>query len=126
MVGANWNKQMKSSLRKYQDPTRKDWILGILSLVIFVVAITLGAFLLFTDYWYLWLILVLGGVAILVLRQTKNYACRCRECGYEFEITFIKNLLSPHGVDKEGSWQWLQCPSCEKRVKVTVIKILKE
>jgi hypothetical protein len=116
---------MKPTQRKYQDPTRKDWVVGIISLVIFVVAITVGALLLFTDYWYLWLILVLGGVVILVLRQTRNYACRCRECGHEFEISFFTNLLAPHGVDKEGSWQWLKCPSCEKRTKVTVIKITK-
>ncbi len=117
---------MKSTQRKYQDPTRKDWVMGIVTLVIFVLVISFGAFFLFTDYWYMWPILVVGGVVILVLRQTKHYACRCRECGYEFEITFIKNLFSPHGVDREGSWQWLQCPSCKKRVKVTVIKIVEQ
>ena len=107
---------------KYQDPTRKDWIRGIASLVIFVLVLTFGALLLFTDYWYLWIVLVLCGVGILVLRQTKHYACHCRECGREFEISFLTNLLAPHGVDKEGSWQWLKCPGCRKRTKVTVIK----
>ncbi len=111
---------------KYQDPTRKDWVNGIASLVIFVVAITLGAALLFTDYWYLWPIMVIGGTVILVLRQTKNYACRCRACGNEFEISFMTNLISPHGVDKEGGWQWVKCPGCNQRTRVTVIKIAKE
>lgn len=115
---------MKTPPKKYQDPTRKDWISGIASLIVFVVVITLGTLLLFTDYWYLWLLLVVGGVVILVLRQTKKYACRCRNCGNEFEISFLSNLLAPHGVDKEGSWQWLKCPSCEQRTKVTVIKIV--
>lgn len=117
---------MKPSSNKYQDPTRKDWISGIASLVIFVLVITLGAVFLFTDYWYLWIVLVLGGVVILVFRQTKQYACRCRECGHEFEISFLTNLLAPHGVDKSGSWQWLKCPVCQKRTKVTVIKKMKE
>ena len=113
---------MKSPQTKYQDPSRRDWITGIASLIIYVVVITLGALFLFTDYWYVWPVLVLGGMVILVLRQTKNYACRCRECEHEFEISFLTNLLSPNGVDRAGSWQWLKCPSCEKRTKVTVIK----
>lgn len=113
---------MTQSEPKYKDPDRRDWITGIASLVIFVVVITLGSLLLFTDFWYLWPILVVGGVVILVLRQTRNYACRCRDCGYEFEITFLTNLLAPHGVDREGSWQWLKCPGCQQRTKVTVVK----
>jgi hypothetical protein len=116
---------MKPLQRRYQDPTRRDWVIGIITLVIFVIAIALSAILLLPDYWLLWLILVVAGVGLLTLSQTRNFACRCRECECEFEITFIKNLLAPHGVDTEGSWQWLQCPNCEKRVKVTVIKILK-
>ena len=113
---------MKSTEKKYQDPNRRDWIAGIASLIIFVVVITVGALLLFTDYWYLWILLVAGGVVILVFRQTTNYACRCRDCGHEFEISFLTNLLSPHGVDRRGSWQWLKCPGCQRRVKVNVIK----
>jgi len=107
---------------KYQDPTRKDWISGITSLAVFVLVITFGALFLFTDYWYLWLVLVVAGVIILVWWQTKCYACRCRVCGHEFEISFITNLLAPHGVDKTGAWQWLMCPICQKRTKVSVIK----
>jgi hypothetical protein len=117
---------MKSTQPKYKDPDRKDWVGGIVSLVIFIVVITVGAYLLFTDYWYLWIFLVVGGVGILVLRQTKNYACRCRECGQEFEISFFTNLLSPHGVDKQGSWQWVKCPACQQRTKVSVIKKVTE
>jgi hypothetical protein len=108
--------------QKYQDPTLKDWITGIASLVIFVLVIAFGALFLFTDYWYIWPILVLGGTVILVLRQTKNYACRCRNCGHEFEISFLTSFLSPHGVDKQGSWQWVKCPGCQQRSKATVIK----
>jgi hypothetical protein len=111
-----------SPQQKYQDPTRKDWISGIAILIIFVLTITFGAYLLFTDYWFLWPILVLCGVVILVWRQTRRYACRCRVCGHEFEISFSTNLLAPHGVDKTGGWQWLMCPGCHKRTKVTVVK----
>ena len=107
---------------KFQDPKREDWIVGIFSLVIYVAVITFGAVFLFTDYWYLWIILVVGGLILLVLRQIRNYGCRCRKCGHEFEISFLTNLLAPHGVDKEGSWQWLKCPGCQQRTKVNVVK----
>ena len=117
---------MKNSSKKYQDPERKDWVIGIALLVIYVLAISLGAVWLLLDYWYLWLLLVFGGMLLLVLRQTKNYACRCRECGHEFEISFLTNLFAPHGVDKQGSWEWVRCPNCRKRTKNTVIKIAKE
>jgi len=112
--------------RRYQNPTRKDWIIGIITLVIAVISIALSAILLLPDYWYLWLVFVFAGIGLLALIQTRDFACRCRECGNEFEITFITNLLAPHGVDKEGSWQWLQCPNCKKRGRATVVKILKE
>ncbi len=117
---------MKPSRRKYEDPTRKDWITGIASLIIFVLVIAFGALVLFTDYWYIWPVLVVGGVVILVFRQTKRFACRCRVCEKEFEISFMTNLLAPHGVDKGGSWQWLKCPGCQKRTKATVIKKVAE
>ena len=117
---------MKSPAGKYQEPTRKDWVTGIASLVIFVLVITISALLLFTDYWFLWPVLVLGGIVILVRWHTKQYACRCRNCEAEFEISFFTNLLAPHGVDKEGSWQWVRCPNCQKRTKITVIKKIAE
>jgi hypothetical protein len=117
---------MKSSQNKYQIPTRKDWVVGIILLVSYVLVIGVGAFLLIPRYWYLWLLLVFGGMFLMVLHQTKHYACRCRKCGCEFEISFFANLIAPHGVDKEGSWEWVRCPNCQKRTKATVIKIVKE
>jgi hypothetical protein len=117
---------MTAQKHKYKDPDRKDWIRGIASLVIFILVIAFGSLLLFTDYWYVWPILIVGGIVILTRFQTKHYACRCRECGHEFEISFMTNLLAPHGIDKEGSWQWLKCPGCKHRTKVTVIKKITE
>jgi len=116
---------MKPTNNQYQDPTRKDWILGIALLLIYLIIISLGAFLLVPEYWYWWLLLVFVGTTLLVINQNRNYACRCRECGHEFETSFITNLISPHGVDKGGSWQWVKCPNCEKRAKATVIKVIK-
>ena len=117
---------MKPTNNQYQDPTRKDWIMGIALLLIYLIVIGLGAFFLIPEYWYWWLLLFFMSTILMVINQNRNYACRCRECGHEFEVSFFVNLISPHGVDKEGSWQWVKCPNCKKRAKATVIKVIKD
>ena len=112
--------------KKYQDPTRKDWINGIVLILVYLIVISFSAILLIPDNWIWWLFLFVASTFLLVLNQNKNYACRCRECEEEFEVSFLVNLTSPHGIDKEGSWQWVKCPSCNKRVRVTVIKVVKD
>ena len=116
---------MKSTNNRYLDPTYKDWISGITWLLAYLITISLGAFYLVPEYWYWWLLILDVSTVLLVIKQNRNYACRCRECGHEFEVSFLTNLLSPHGVDKEGSWQWVKCPGCEKRAKASVIKVIK-
>ena len=117
---------MKQTKKKYEDPTRKDWIIGIGLIVFFLFVIGIGADVLIPDHWIWWLSLVLVGTLLLTLNQNQNYACRCRECGHEFEVSFIANLTSLHGVDKQGSWQRVKCPGCKEKGKVSVIKVVKE
>jgi hypothetical protein len=117
---------MSKTRIKFEDPTRRDWVVGILYLVVFLVVIGVGAFLLIPDHWFWWLALVLGGTLLLALNQNKKYGCRCRSCGHEFKIGFFTNLISPHGVDKKGSWLWVQCPGCEEKGKVTVIRAVRD
>lgn len=116
---------MKPTNKKYQDPTRKDWILGIALLLIYLIIISVGALLLIPEYWYWWLILFVVSTILIIIKQNRNYACRCRECGHIIDVSFLTNLISLHGVDKEGSWQRVTCPNCNKRVKATVIKFIK-
>jgi len=117
---------MKPTKNKYQNPTHKDWILGIVLLVGFLIVISLGTFLLIPENWYWWLLLMIVSTFLLVFIHNRNYACRCRKCGHEFEVSFLVNFISPHGVDKRGGWQWVKCPNCEKRAKATVIKVIKD
>jgi len=116
---------MEPNKNQYQDPTRKDWLLGVALLLIYLIIITLGAFLLIPEYLYWWLLLMVVSTILLVIKQNRNYAYRCRECGHEFEISFLASLISPHGFDKGGSWLWVKCPNCENRAKATVIKVIK-
>lgn len=117
---------MKKSKKKYEDPTWRDWVSGIGLIVIFLSVIGIGAFLLIPDHWLWWMLIVVGGTLLLALNQSKRYACRCRECEHEFELNFLSTLISPHGVDKKGSWVWVKCPRCKTRGKVSVIRIVKE
>jgi hypothetical protein len=111
--------------KRYQDPSRKDWILGIAWLLGYLLVSGFGALFLVPENWIWWLLLFIASTVVLVFRQNRNYACRCRACGHEFEVSFLVNLLSPHGIDKEGSWMWVKCPQCKTRAKVSVIKVLK-
>jgi hypothetical protein len=109
----------------YQEPNKEDWVKGILAIVLYVLVISVSAFLLLVEYWYLWLLIVFGGLAIIVNWHTKSYAYRCRNCESEFKISFLANLTAPHGIDKGGGWSWLKCPKCRGRHRATVIKIIK-
>ena len=117
---------MKQKTGKYEDPTPRDWVIGIGLIVIFLLVIGVGAYLLLPDHFIWWLVLVVAGILLLTVNQNRNYALRCRSCDHEFEISFLRNLISPHGIDKEGSWLWLRCPNCEEKGKVTVIRIVRE
>jgi hypothetical protein len=114
---------MKPNQRKYQDPTRKDWILGTALLLVYVIVIGVGAIYLIPEYWYVRLLLFLFSTVYVNIKQNRNYACRCRECGHGFDVSFFVNLISLHGIDREGSWQMVKCLNCNKRAKAAVIKV---
>ena len=117
---------MKPNLRKYQNPTRKDWIAGIALITSYVSIIGVSAIYLIPEYWGWWFLVFIFSTVFIVIKQNSNYACRCRECGHEFEVSFFVNFISPHGIDKEGSWQWVKCPNCNQRARATVIKVVKD
>ena len=117
---------MNQEKSRYEDPTPRDWVIGIGLIVIFLVVIGIGAYFLIPDHIIWWLVLIVSGVLLLTFNQNRNYALRCRVCGHEFEISFLKNLISPHGIDKEESWLWVRCPDCGEKGKVSVIRIARE
>lgn len=68
-----------------------------------------------------WVVLVGGGLWLLVGWHARTYAYRCRNCGHEFEISPWTDLISPHGLGKEGGWKYLRCPKCGQRTRAMVI-----
>jgi hypothetical protein len=111
----------------YRKPKRSDWAKSLLFIGIYVAAISITAFLLLTTYWYVWFAIVSGGLFILTLWHKKSTAYHCPRCGNEFEISFLTDFFSPHGVTKEGGgWTYLKCPRCQNKSKMEILLKTKE
>lgn len=110
------------------ETTKKDWKKTIVYLAFYIVAVIIGAVLLIPIYWYLWTVIVILGLIILVQWHSKSAVYRCTNCGNEFQVSFITDLMSPQGVgkdetDKTYGWKYLKCPECEKRMKTIIVKM---
>jgi len=104
--------------------TRGDVIQSVVYILLYLAAITGGAFWLLPQYWVLWVFVVLGGLAILVNWHASSTAYQCPHCGSTFEISFLTDLLAPHGINGSGGWLLLRCPHCCRWGKATVLKRL--
>jgi DNA-directed RNA polymerase subunit RPC12/RpoP len=104
------------------SPTKKDYLQSILYLSLYVLAIGGTAFLLLPKFWYVWGIIVLAGMLLLVNWHKQKTAYRCPNCSHVYEISFLTDLIAPHGVNKDGGWLLLRCPNCHQRHKTTVLK----
>jgi predicted RNA-binding Zn-ribbon protein involved in translation (DUF1610 family) len=107
---------------KVTNPDRRDVIRSIVYLLTYIIVISVGAFLLLPDLWYLWLALVLAGMVILVNWHKQKTAYRCPNCEHIYEISFLTDLAAPHGFNSEGGWLLLRCPNCRKRSKTRTLK----
>lgn len=98
----------------YRAIKRSDWWKSLLFIGIYVAVISITAFILLVTYWYVWLALVAGGLAIIILWHAKSTAYHCPICGNEFEISPLTDFFSPHGVTKNGGgWVYLKCPDAK-------------
>ena len=109
-------------MMKSTKPEREDYIRSGVYIGIYVVMVAGGAFLLLPRWWYLWGLLVMGGLVFLVSWHRRRTLYQCPNCGHVHEISFWTDLISPHGVDKEGGWLYLHCPNCKQRHKTRVLK----
>jgi DNA-directed RNA polymerase subunit RPC12/RpoP len=109
-----------------REITKEDWIRTAIYLSLFVAALVIGAVLLLPDYWYGWLLLVVGGILLLVRWHAAHFAYRCPQCGHEFEITTFTDLISLQGPSRGGGWKYLKCPRCHARSRATQIKKIRE
>jgi DNA-directed RNA polymerase subunit RPC12/RpoP len=105
----------------YRKPERKDWWRALAFLAIYLAVLGVMSIYLLISYWYVWAALAVAGLVILVSWHAKATAYHCPKCGYDFEISIITDLLSPHGVNKEGGWKYLKCPNCSKRTRTEIL-----
>jgi DNA-directed RNA polymerase subunit RPC12/RpoP len=70
-------------------------------------------------------VLVAAGLLLLVRWHARTFAYRCLGCCHEFEISLWADLISPHGMSKQGGWKYLRCPACGRRTKASIIHKLK-
>ncbi len=102
-------------------------IFGLLSYFIIVILFFVVLLLIFPDFWLVWfmilIVVVLFTIILLVNWHKQNFAYKCEICGHEFRISFLSDLLSPHGLNLRGGWKYLKCPKCYKRSKAIVIRI---
>jgi hypothetical protein len=105
-----------------QKITANDWIITFLYISLLVLIIVIGAIFLLPRLWYIWTAIVILGVLTLVKWHTDNFAYKCKNCKHEFAISIWLNLISPHGINRNGAWQLLKCPKCHKWSKAEIIK----
>ena len=108
---------------KYRKPTLADWRRTAIYMSVYIVAIGGGAFLLLPrGIWgaLVWAVVVVCGLFVLVRWHAKSTAYRCAKCSYEFEISLLTDLISPHGTGN-GGWKYLKCPQCRQRTRANVL-----
>ena len=103
-------------------PDKRDYLRSIVYILLYVIVIGGGAFLMIPRFWVIWLVLVVGGMVILVSWHKKQTAYQCPDCDHVYTISFFTDLISPHGIDRNGAWLLLRCPNCKQRNKTKVLK----
>lgn len=103
----------------------KDWLQVFWRLALFVAVIVFGAIVIPPNLQYIWGGIFILGLFLLVRWHNNSFAYRCANCGHEFEISILKNFISPHGPGFSNSgirgWKLLRCPECKKFSRATVI-----
>jgi DNA-directed RNA polymerase subunit RPC12/RpoP len=93
----------------YREPSLRYKALNIIIIISLAIAIIFGSFLVAPKVGYiLFFLAVFGLIVVLIIFHNKNTAYLCKSCGYEFEISFWKDLVSAHTPGKK----LLTCPQC--------------
>jgi hypothetical protein len=91
------------------------YLVGLLvGAVVFIIRPDVLGFLVFTTIFLVGLIMLVYWHA-----HTFNFHCQC--CGNVFEISTLKDLLSPHGLQRDNGWKFLCCPKCKKWSKTRIV-----
>lgn len=70
----------------------------------------------FSSVMAILVLLMSGSLVILVRGHAARTLYRCPDCGHEFKITPLTDILSPHTL----TTKYLRCPSCGRRKWIPV------
>jgi len=107
---------------RHRLPIKADFWKSAVYLAVFVVVISVSAWFLIENFglggMLIWLVVFVGGGTLILVRwHAGSTAYLCPNCGHEFEISALKDLVTPHKMDK----YYLRCPSCRERSWMQVL-----
>ena len=120
----NYNKELQNKLlemikQKEQSDKRLlaiEWVIGILSLIVLLVPIFIGAYLPMKDWQRIVLVFsgfipaFVGICFALKIEQVAGYY-ECKECGHRYVPTYKAVNLAMH----MGRTRYMRCPKCNKK-----------
>jgi DNA-directed RNA polymerase subunit RPC12/RpoP len=115
-----YNPEQESSMTPYRNPLLKDRVVTGFVLVVFTAALAIGAFRFGNTHPAGFALLACVMLLGLVGWHAASSAYRCAECGTEFEISTLRDLVSPHSPTSK----YLRCPRCGKRDWASALKKL--
>jgi DNA-directed RNA polymerase subunit RPC12/RpoP len=111
-------------MTEFREPSSRDWKTTILYIAVFVAVLAIcGLFLLSWKGpvgFILWCVIALTSLLLLVNWHARTFGYRCGNCGYEFQVSTLVDLVSPHGWT-EGGWKLLRCPRCGRWTRAEVL-----
>lgn len=93
-----------------------EWVVGVLSVIVLIVPILIGAVLPMQDWQRIILIFsgfipaIIGICFALKIEQVAGYY-ECKECGHRYVPTYKAVNLAPH----MGRTRYMRCPECNKK-----------
>jgi hypothetical protein len=109
-------------MNQFTDPDRRDYLRSVFYISVYLLVISVSAFLLLPRFWYLWTLLVLVGMLLLVNWHKTATVYRCPNCSHIYTVSFLQDLAAPHGIGCQGAWLLLRCPKCKQKCKTKVLK----
>lgn len=104
---------------QYQKITKKELAKTIVCIILVFMVVIIGPLIFLPDYGYIGAGLQLIGIYAFLKWHTKNYAYLCPNCGYVFQISIIRFLISQHtGLTS----CILKCPRCKQLSDAMVVK----
>jgi transcriptional regulator with XRE-family HTH domain/DNA-directed RNA polymerase subunit RPC12/RpoP len=120
----NYNKDMEKKLiemvkEKEENDKRLlmlEWVVGILSILILLIPVFIGAFVQAEDWQKLIIVFsgfipaFVGFFCTLKIEQVAGYY-ECQKCGGKFQPTLAKYLIGPH----TATTRYMRCPHCGEK-----------